>query len=164
MPVPAPIPEPIPPPAPPPPKVVSLYQYDPTTANAILKGVANDNLTALANALEFAAGFALPLEGASVEAVEAGAASFFEGTIYSSKVLEQMQAGVGEFHSFPESVTAFEDSGSVSDITGGDGQAYQLLQIPGSYQSTSGTWYDGTFEFMKDANGVINHRLFVPGP
>jgi RHS repeat-associated protein len=95
-------------------------------------------------------------------AVEEG--SFFDGTTYSSKVLQQMQDGPGEFHSFPESVAAFESSGTVSTITGGDGQAYQMLEIPGSYQSTGGTWYNGSFQFIQDANGVINHRLFVPSP
>jgi hypothetical protein len=90
--------------------------------------------------------------------------SFFDGTTYSSKVLQQMQGGAGEFHSFPESVTAFESSGTVSTITGGDGQAYQMLEIPGSYQSAGGTWYNGSFQFIQDENGVINHRLFVPSP
>jgi filamentous hemagglutinin len=72
-----------------------------------------------------------------------------------------MEGGVGEFHSFPESVTAFEGSGSVSAITGGDATWYQILRIPGSYQSTGGTWYEGEFEFIKDIDGMINHRLFV---
>ncbi len=97
---------------------------------------------------------------------EAGAAaetaSFFDGAAYSSKVLQQMEGGVGEFHSFPEAVVAFEDSGTVKTITGGDGQTYQMLEIPGSYQSAGGTWYSGSFQFIKDSNGVINHRLFVP--
>jgi len=31
--------------------------------------------------------------------------NFFEGASYTPKVLKQMQGGVGEFHSFPESVT-----------------------------------------------------------
>jgi filamentous hemagglutinin len=79
-------------------------------------------------------------------------------------VLQQIEGGVGEFHSFPESVTAFEDSGTVSTITGGDGQTYQMLEIPGSYSSSSGNLYDGTFQFIKNSDGVINHRLFVPTP
>ena len=91
-----------------------------------------------------------------------GAASFFEDTQYSSKVLQQMEGGVGEFHSFPESVTAFEEFGSVSTITGGDQAQYQMLRIPGSYQSSAGTWYEGEFQFMKDSNGLINHRFFKP--
>ena len=98
----------------------------------------------------------------SAAEVAEGAPSFFEGTQYTSKVLQQMERGVGEFHSFPESVTAFEGSGSVSTITGGDAALYQMLRIPGSYQSSGGTWYEGEFEFIKDIYGLINHRLFVP--
>jgi hypothetical protein len=81
---------------------------------------------------------------------------------YSEKVLQQMQGGVGEFHSFPESVMAFEDAGTVTNVTGGDGRAYQMLEIPGSYTSAGGTLYNGSFQSIKDSNGVINHRLFVP--
>ncbi|HEY6524507.1 MAG TPA: hypothetical protein VIY10_12095, partial [Solirubrobacteraceae bacterium] len=92
---------------------------------------------------------------------EAGSVSFFEGTSYSEKVLQQLQ-GAGEFHSFPESVSAFESSGTLRSIVGGDGSAYQSLEIPGSYSTATGTVYDGTFQFIKDGNGVINHRLFVP--
>jgi hypothetical protein len=84
--------------------------------------------------------------------------SFFEGTQYTQKVLTQMKGGVGEFHSFPESVTAFEKSGSVRTITGGDGVVRQMLEIPGSYNGR-----DGLFQFIKEADGMINHRLFVPG-
>jgi hypothetical protein len=92
--------------------------------------------------------------------------SFFEGATYSDKVLSQMETGIGEFHSFPESVTAFEDSGTITDIIGDDGQSYQKLEIPGAYQTPSspgnpGTWYEGTFQFIKDSSGMINHRLFV---
>jgi hypothetical protein len=68
------------------------------------------------------------------------AESFFEGATYSSKVLQQMEGGAGEFHSFPESVKAFEDSGTVTPITGGDGQSLLKLEIPGSYQSSKGAW------------------------
>lgn len=84
---------------------------------------------------------------------------FFQGTRYSQKVLEQMRRGPGEFHSFPESVTAFESAGTVRSITGGDGVVRQMLEIPGSYGGR-----DGMFQFIKEADGTINHRLFVPGP
>ena len=105
---------------------------------------------------------ALAAEG--LEATAQGVApavekSFFEGTQYTQKVLTQMQGGVGEFHSFPESVTAFESAGSVRTITGGDGVVRQMLEIPGSYGAR-----DGVFQFIKEADGAINHRLFVPGP
>ncbi len=39
--------------------------------------------------------------------------SFFEGTRYTQKVLQQMKKGAGEFHSFPESAAAFEKAGAV---------------------------------------------------
>ena len=73
-----------------------------------------------------------------------------------------MEGGVGEFHSFPESVTAFEDSGPVTTITDSNGAQFQMLRIPGSYQTTGGAWYEGQFEFIKDSNGLINHRFFNP--
>lgn len=76
----------------------------------------------------------------------------------------QMSQGAGEFHSFSESVTAFEGSGTVSEIVGGDGISRQMLDSPGSYMSRSGNWYDGVFQFIKEADGWINHRLFVPRP
>ena len=72
--------------------------------------------------------------------------------------MSQMKGGVGEFHSFPESVTAFEGEGTASTITGGDGVERQMLEIPGSYNGR-----DGVFQFIKEADGTINHRLFVPG-
>ena len=86
------------------------------------------------------------------------APSFFEGASYTPKVLKQMQGGVGEFHSFPESVTAFESAGTVRNITGGDNVVRQVLEIPGSY----GSGGNGGFQFIKNADGTINHRLFVP--
>jgi RHS repeat-associated protein len=100
-------------------------------------------------------------EGA-VTAGEAAAAkgattSFFEGTSYTAKVLRQMQGGVGEFHSFPESVRAFESAGTTRAITGGDGIVREMIEIPGSYSGR-----EGVFQFTKEADGAINHRLFVP--
>jgi filamentous hemagglutinin len=95
------------------------------------------------------------LEGAATTAAKE---SFFDGTQYTQKVLTQMQGGAGEFHSFPESVTAFESAGSVRTITGGDGVVRQMLEIPGSYGGR-----DGVFQFIQEADGSINHRLFVPG-
>jgi RHS repeat-associated protein len=92
---------------------------------------------------------------------EVGSVSFFEGTSYSAKVLQQLK-GAGEFHSFPESVRAFEEVGSVRAIVGGDGNMYRLLEIPGSYSTANGAVYEGAFQFIKDQNGIINHRLFVP--
>jgi RHS repeat-associated protein len=113
-----------------------------------------------------AAGLGLPAKAevgaAGATAQAAGGAStgksFFEGARYTQKVLQQMRGGVGEFHSFPESVAAFESAGTVRAITGGDRVVRQILEIPGSYGGRN-----GVFQFIKEADGAINHRLFVPG-
>ena len=84
-----------------------------------------------------------------------GGKSFFSNTKYTNKVLGQIKKG--DFHAFPESVKAFESSGTITTIKGGDGITRQMLKIPGSYGGKQ-----GFFEFIKDANGTINHRLFRP--
>ncbi len=108
---------------------------------------------------EIAPGYSLAAEGVegATSAAMTAEKSFFEGTQYTQKVLTQMRGGAGEFHSFPESVTAFESAGSVRTITGGDGVVRQLLEIPGSYGGR-----DGVFQFIQEVDGSINHRLFVP--
>ena len=63
----------------------------------------------------------------------------------------------GDFHAFPESVKAFQKSGTISNITSGDGVTRKMLKIPGGYGARS-----GNFEFIKEPNGMINHRLFRP--
>ena len=85
----------------------------------------------------------------------AGETSFFAGTRYTSKVFKQMN--MGDFHGFPEGVKAFERYGIRSVIKGADGVERQMLRIPGQYGNKS-----GFFEFMKEADGSINHRLFNP--
>lgn len=60
-----------------------------------------------------------------------------------------------DYHSFPESVRAFESAGTVSRIKGGDGIIRTKLSIPGAYNGR-----EGFFEFIKEPNGDINHRLF----
>jgi hypothetical protein len=57
---------------------------------------------------------------------------------------------------FPESVTAFEDVGRITIKTGADGVAREMLEIPGGSRGQ-----DGAFHFIKNADGTINHRLFV---
>ncbi|MDQ3919123.1 MAG: RHS repeat-associated core domain-containing protein, partial [Acidobacteriota bacterium] len=95
--------------------------------------------------------------GEAAAATASEAATFFEGTQYTNKVLGQMK--LGDYHAFPKSVEAFADAGKVRTITGGDGQLYKVLEIPGGYKKA-----DGVFQFIKNAQGIINHRLFVPGP
>ena len=81
--------------------------------------------------------------------------SFFENTRYTGKVKRQMLNN--DYHSFPESVTAFEENGQVIQIIGGDGIKRSKLTIPGWYRGKN-----GVFEFIKEPNGDINHRLFSP--
>lgn len=122
----------------------SAYYDNPTVNNACYLAQAYLPVVIMA-------GLAAPAQGAS-------SPSFFEGANYTPKVLRQMKGGVGEFHSFPESVTAFENAGTVRSITGGDGVVRQVLEIPGSY----GSGGNGVFRFIKNADGTINERLFVP--
>lgn len=83
------------------------------------------------------------------------ASSFFAGTSYTPKVIKQMAQG--DLHAFPESVKGFESVGRTFWKEGKDGISRQWLEIPGSYRGQ-----DGVFQFIKESNGEINHRLFVP--
>ncbi|EPF9648333.1 polymorphic toxin MafB class 3, partial [Neisseria gonorrhoeae] len=81
--------------------------------------------------------------------------NFFENTGYTEKVLRQ--ASNGDYHGFPQSVDAFSENGTVIQIVGGDNIVRHKLYIPGSYKGK-----DGNFEYIREADGKINHRLFVP--
>ena len=60
------------------------------------------------------------------------------------------------FHGFPESVDGYAVKyGKLSIKVGLDGKTYQWLKLHGSYGGKT-----GTFEFIKDSDGVINHRFF----
>ena len=80
---------------------------------------------------------------------------FFKGTWYSNKVLGQMSNTSDAFHSFPENVKAFQMDGVVTPLKGKDGVIVPILKIPGSYRGK-----EGYFEFIKERDGMINHRLF----
>ncbi len=59
----------------------------------------------------------------------------------------------------PTSVDGFATKfGKRSIKLGSDGITYQWLEMRGSYRGRV-----GTFEFIKDPNGVINHRHFRTG-
>ncbi len=62
----------------------------------------------------------------------------------------------GDFHSFPENIKAFEHDGVVSEIIGSDNVKRLKLEISGSFKGKK-----GHFEFIKESDGSINHRLFV---
>lgn len=85
-----------------------------------------------------------------------GAKSFFQGAKYSPKVLRQMSKTDDIAHSFPLSIDGVASKyGKWSKRIGGDGEPYQWLEIEGRYGGKT-----GTFEFIKDSKGVINHRFF----
>jgi len=81
--------------------------------------------------------------------------TFFDGSRYTQKVLNQ--AASGDFHGFPQSVDGFSRSGTVTKITGGDGVERWKLEIPGEYRGKN-----GIFEYIRNPDGSINHRLFSP--
>ena len=83
------------------------------------------------------------------------AGDFFKGATYTDKV--KGQASSGDFHSFPESVDSYAGQGKISTITGGDGVERLKLEISGEYRGK-----EGVFEYIREPNGTINHRLFVP--
>lgn len=70
------------------------------------------------------------------------------------KVLSQMDHG--DFYAFPER-EGIQEAGAVKKIIGGDGAAREVLSIPGVYKGR-----EGTFDFIKESDGFINHRRFEP--
>jgi len=133
-------------------KALSMYVEAKTaqyTANLVNKAAIN-------NLVKENVSSTLEKAGVTVrEVAKAETKSFFDGTRYTSKVLGQMKNA--DYHAFPESVKAFESSGTVTTITGGDGVTRQMLKIPGEYGGKK-----GMFEFIKESDGSINHRLFRP--
>ncbi|MGF0237455.1 DUF637 domain-containing protein [Gordonia sp. IEGM753] len=100
----------------------------------------------------------LEVEAKAARGAKGGSAvadDFFAGTKYTDKVLGQIKTG--DLHGFPESVTTFQGAGQVTKITGGDGVVRDMLKIPGEYRGKQ-----GVFEFIKESDGSINHRLFKP--
>lgn len=82
--------------------------------------------------------------------------SFFKGTKYSDKVIRQMGNKKDIVHSFPKSVDGYANKyGQRTINVGKDGKTYQWLKLNGSYRGKI-----GTFEYIKDNKGVINHRYF----
>jgi|HubBroStandDraft_4_1064222.scaffolds.fasta_scaffold733171_2 hypothetical protein len=74
--------------------------------------------------------------------------------------LDHIFSGVGgEFHSVPESVAAFEGYGTVRTVIEGDGAAYQVLEIQGTYVSASNNWNNALFRWYVDPSVMTNHRL-----
>ncbi len=98
----------------------------------------------------------LARSSSKVSQVASKAASFFDDSFYSNKVINQMSGT--DFHSFPNIVENFSEIGQVIEVVGGDGSVYSHLSIPGTYKG-----YDGAFKFIKGPDGKINHRMFELG-
>lgn len=72
------------------------------------------------------------------------------------KVIRQMNNKKDIVHSFPKSVDGYANKyGQRTINVGKDGKTYQWLKLNGSYRGKT-----GTFEYIKDNKGVINHRYF----
>ena len=64
----------------------------------------------------------------------------------------------GDYHAFPDSVTAFGDMANAEQIIGGDGVIRMKYEIAGSYNGKN-----GVFQFIIEPDGyTCNHGLFVP--
>lgn len=84
------------------------------------------------------------------------AGKFFEGAVYTDKVIRQMDKANDIHHSFPLLVDgAAAQSGQVTRHLNGDGTMVWRLQAEGSINGTK-----GTFDYIKDNTGQINHRQF----
>src|SRR5207245_10616491 len=95
----------------------------------------------------------IPREGPAGAGVDS-----FEGAVYTDKVLMQMGVASALNHAFPAAIdTLAAEAGQLTRIVGGDGAAYVRLQAEGMLNNVR-----GVFEYIKDAAGNINHRLFVP--
>lgn len=133
---------------------ISEGNYGAATIDGI--GVVYDSVATAVPFLPAGASVALKA-GRAAEATKniIKAENFFDGAKYTEKV--KMQASSGDYHSFPQSVDGFAGQGTVSKITGKDGVVRDKLEIPGSYRGKP-----GVFEYIREPNGNINHRLFVP--
>ena len=72
---------------------------------------------------------------------------------YTDKVKAQMS--MNDNHGFPDIVDNYGSHGTITQFTGGDGQPYTKIQIPGSYHG-----HNGVFEYIYDSAKVCNHRYF----
>jgi len=142
-----------------------LDSFNPATYPGDQDRAAELGISAIQNAALLVAGNVFGRLGGKAAPVDAGKATnstgvvtaqnFFDGSQYTSKVLNQ--AASGDYHGFPQSVDAFSGNGTVTQIVGGDGVTRWRLTIPGSYNGQT-----GVFEYIRNQDGTINHRLFVP--
>ena len=72
---------------------------------------------------------------------------------YTEKVQQQMQQD--DYHGFPNIVDNYGGYGYQQSFTGGDGNIYTKLIIPGTYRG-----HEGAFVYIWNENGMCNHRMF----
>jgi RHS repeat-associated protein len=98
------------------------------------------------------------VSGAEVSTAAMEGSDFFDGATYGDKVVRQMRNISDARHAFPQSADGFAAAfGEQSSIIGGDGNAYQVLELQGSYRGQN-----GTFTYIKDATGEITKRYLAP--
>ncbi len=89
-----------------------------------------------------------------------GKANPLEGATYTGKVRQQIRpnqrTGTTDNHGFPLVVDNFAGRGTTRQITGGDGVVRTRVELSGSYRGK-----EGTFEWIVEPDGTVNHRLFV---
>ncbi|WP_440841486.1 RHS repeat domain-containing protein [Pseudoxanthomonas sp. 22568] len=86
------------------------------------------------------------------------AARFFDGAKYSERILAQTD----KFHAFPAAADGFASKfGEVKFVTDSRGASVEMLTMRGEMQGSKG-WVRGTFEYIKNKNNEIYHRLFKP--
>jgi hypothetical protein len=86
-----------------------------------------------------------------------GRVSFFNGATYTPKVVSQMADVTDLYHGFPMLIDTMEQAGDTRIIIGGDGVLRDVLEIPGSINGRN-----GVYQYIKNSDGTINHRLFIP--
>jgi hypothetical protein len=94
---------------------------------------------------------------AAMEAAAEETSNPLEGTTYTPKVLNQMDNDLN--HGFPALVDQEAGYGQVTPLTGGDGTQRTLVTLPGSLNGE-----DGTYQWIIEPNGDVNHRFFDTRP
>jgi RHS repeat-associated protein len=83
---------------------------------------------------------------------------FFDGARYANRISSQTD----RFHAFPRAVDAFaEKYGTRSVSLDSRGNIVDTLMLRGEMAGSKGT-VKGVFEYIKNQQGVIYHRLFKP--
>ncbi|HEL5321987.1 RHS repeat domain-containing protein [Stenotrophomonas maltophilia] len=86
------------------------------------------------------------------------AQKFFERATTARRIALQTD----KFHSFPSAVDAYAARfGQVKTVQDSRGKAVQMLTVRGEMEGSKGT-VKGTFEYIKNSNNEIYHRLFRP--